>query len=158
MMKANPQFCHRCGLAPAVLKGFPSPDELQASAREEDMGHDRDAAGNPSVWIRVRPSQITFLCAGCAIGFVDECDGRGVQQIPVEPRAVPHSRRLFALGLSVRLLGVALIWAGDGSAAWWRKAVVVLGVTLSIGGIAVLRYLLLAGPLGRLGARWRPRP
>jgi len=30
-------------------------------------------------------------------------------------------------------------------------------VALSIGGIAVLRYLLLAGPLSRLGARWRAR-
>ena len=70
---------------------------------------------------------------------------------------MPHSRRLFALGLGVRLLGLALIWAGDGSAAWWRKAVVVLGVALSVGGIVVLRYLLLAGPLGRLQKRWRAR-
>jgi hypothetical protein len=58
----------------------------------------------------------------------------------------------------VRLLGLVLIWAGDGSPATWRKAVVVLGVILSVGGIAVLRYLLLAGPLGRLGARRRARP
>jgi hypothetical protein len=67
------------------------------------------------------------------------------------------ARRLFALGLGVRLIGLALIWAGDGSAALWRKALVVLGVVLSIGGIAVLRYLLLSGPLTRLGARWRAR-
>jgi hypothetical protein len=63
--------------------------------------------------------------------------------------------RLFALGLGVRLVGVALIWAGDGSPALWRKALVVVGVVLSVGGIAVLRYLLLAGPLSRLSARWR---
>ena len=68
-----------------------------------------------------------------------------------------RARRLFALGLGVRSIGLALIWAGDGSAALWRKALVVLGVALSIGGIAVLRYLLLAGPLTRLGARWRAR-
>jgi hypothetical protein len=70
----------------------------------------------------------------------------------------PTQRRpwhLFALGLGVRLAGVALIWAGDGSPAPWRKALVVVGVALSIGGIAVLRYLLLAGPLSRLSARWR---
>ena len=80
---------------------------------------------------------------------------------------VPHPRRdtttrnrsrgLFVVGLGVRLLGLGLIWAADGSPAWWRKALVVLGVVLSIGGIAVLRYLLLAGPLSRLGARWRAR-
>jgi hypothetical protein len=71
------------------------------------------------------------------------------------PRTRP--RRLFVVGIGVRLLGLGLIWAADGSAAWWRKALVVLGVVLSIGGIAVLRYLLLAGPLSRLGARWRAR-
>ena len=86
-----------------------------------------------------------------------------------EPRILPmpdprrdttirtRPRRLFVVGLFVRLVGLGLIWAGDGSAAWWRKALVVLGVALSIGGIAVLRYLLLAGPLSRLGARWRAR-
>ena len=67
------------------------------------------------------------------------------------------SRRLFALGIGVRLLGLALIWAGNGSVALWRKAVVILGVALCIGGIAILRYLLLAGPLSRLSARWRAR-
>ena len=66
-----------------------------------------------------------------------------------------NARRLFALGLGVRLAGLALIWAGDGSTARWRQALVVLGVVLSVGGIAVLRYLLLSGPLSRLGARWR---
>ena len=66
-----------------------------------------------------------------------------------------RSRRLFVVGLGVRLVGLVLIWAGDGSAAWWRKVLVVIGVVLSIGGIAVLRYLLLAGPLSRLGARLR---
>ena len=69
----------------------------------------------------------------------------------------PGARRLFALGLGVRLVGLALIWAGDGSGARWRQAMVVVGVVLSIGGIAVLRYLLLSGPLTRLGARWRAR-
>jgi hypothetical protein len=68
-----------------------------------------------------------------------------------------RARRLFVVGLLVRLIGLGLIWAADGSAAWWRKAPVVLGVALSIGGIAVLRYLLLAGPLSRLGVRWRAR-
>ena len=67
----------------------------------------------------------------------------------------PRARRLFALGLGVRLTGLALIWAGDESTVRWRQALVVLGVVLSVGGIAVLRYLLLSGPLGRLEARWR---
>lgn len=57
----------------------------------------------------------------------------------------------FLLGLGVRLLGVVLIWWGDGSDTLFRKIVVVTGVILSIGGIAVLRYLLIAG------SRIRPR-
>ena len=78
----------------------------------------------------------------------DRCGGRDSRT---------RSRRLFVVGLFVRLVGLGLIWAADGSPAWWRKALVVLGVALSIGGIAMLRYLLLAGPLSRLGARWRAR-
>lgn len=52
---------------------------------------------------------------------------------------------IFALGLSVRLLGVLFIWLGDGHDQWWRKALVVLGVVLSIGGIGVLKFLLVKG-------------
>jgi hypothetical protein len=40
---------------------------------------------------------------------------------------------------------LALIWMGDGSTSVFRKALVVLGVALSVGGIAMLRYLLLQG-------------
>lgn len=53
--------------------------------------------------------------------------------------------RTFGLGLLVRLCGALLIWLGDGSPSMFRKSVVVLGVILSVGGIAVLRYLLVAG-------------
>jgi hypothetical protein len=53
--------------------------------------------------------------------------------------------RMFGSGLAVRLLGLLLIWVGDGSPGVFRKAMVVLGVVLSIGGIAVLRYLLISG-------------
>ena len=53
--------------------------------------------------------------------------------------------RRFGLGLAVRLFGLVLIWLGDGSPSVFRKALVVLGVVLSIGGIAVLRYLLISG-------------
>jgi hypothetical protein len=74
--------------------------------------------------------------------------------VPAES-PTPRARRLFALGLGVRLLGLGLIWAGDGSPATWRKGVVVLGVLLSVGGIAVLRYLLLAPLFARWGARRR---
>jgi hypothetical protein len=47
--------------------------------------------------------------------------------------------KMFGVGLAVRLLGVALIWLGDGSNSIFRKAVVVLGLILSIGGITVTR-------------------
>jgi hypothetical protein len=53
-----------------------------------------------------------------------------------------RGRRLFAIGLGVRLLGVLLIWLGDGSSLLWRKAVVAVGIVLTVGGIGVLRYLL----------------
>ena len=72
--------------------------------------------------------------------------------MPTADPPVTRTRRLFALGLGVRLIGVGLIWAGDGSPATWRKGVVVLGVLISVGGIAVLRYLLLAPLFARLGA------
>jgi hypothetical protein len=58
--------------------------------------------------------------------------------------------RAFGVGLGVRLAGLGLIWAGDGSDAWHRKALVVVGVALSVGGIAVLRVLLLAPLLSKL--------
>ena len=75
--------------------------------------------------------------------------------MPAAEPPVPRTRRLFAIGLGVRLLGVGLIWAGDGSPATWRKGVVVLGVLLSVGGIAVLRYLLLVPLFARWGVRRR---
>jgi hypothetical protein len=51
----------------------------------------------------------------------------------------------FGVGLAVRLLGVLLLWLGDGSDSAWRKGLVVIGLVLSIGGIGVLRYLLVSG-------------
>jgi hypothetical protein len=48
-------------------------------------------------------------------------------------------------GLAVRLFGLFLIWIGDGSDSLPRKTLVIVGVVLSIGGIAVLRYLLVPG-------------
>ena len=76
----------------------------------------------------------------------------------IEPTVMPdlaivaaHARRdrrkkwrTFGVGLGVILLGLALIWLGDGSSSIPRKAVVVLGVILSVGGIAVLRFLLIS--------------
>ena len=45
---------------------------------------------------------------------------------------------MFSFGLGVRLLGLALLWMGDGSSLWWRKAMVIAGVVLSIGGITAV--------------------
>lgn len=53
--------------------------------------------------------------------------------------------KLFGIGLAVRLLGVFFIWLGDGHESVFRKGLVVLGLILSIGGIGVLRYLLISG-------------
>jgi hypothetical protein len=61
--------------------------------------------------------------------------------------------KVFLVGLSVRLFGVGLIWLGDGHDSLFRKALVVAGVVLLIGGTAVLRYLLLTDPLTRAWAR-----
>ena len=58
--------------------------------------------------------------------------------------------KTFGVGLAVRLVGLALIWLGDGSDHWVRKAIVVLGVVLFVGGIVVLRYLLLAPLLSKI--------
>ncbi len=61
--------------------------------------------------------------------------------------------KTFTIGLAIRLLGVALIILGDGHHSWPRKAMVIIGVALTVGGITVLRYLLLAEPLSRLTKR-----
>ena len=53
--------------------------------------------------------------------------------------------RLFGAGLAVRLIGVALLWLGDGHDSWFRKGLVVVGLILSIGGIGILRFLLISG-------------
>lgn len=57
----------------------------------------------------------------------------------------PRKWKLFGLGLAVRLVGVLLIWLGDGHDTVFRKGLVVLGFILSIGGIGVLRYLIISG-------------
>ncbi len=53
--------------------------------------------------------------------------------------------RLFGIGLAVRLVGVAMLWLGNGHESWFRKGLVVVGLILSIGGIAILRFLLISG-------------
>jgi hypothetical protein len=63
--------------------------------------------------------------------------------------------KVFLVGSSVRLFGVGLIWLGDGRDSLFRKALVVAGVVLLIGGTAVLRYLLLSDPLTRASARFK---
>ncbi len=53
--------------------------------------------------------------------------------------------QLFGIGLAIRLIGVLLLWLGNGHDSMFHKGLVVLGVILSIGGITVLRYLLFLG-------------
>jgi hypothetical protein len=67
---------------------------------------------------------------------------------PVDSSVIPPRQRklrIFLFGLGVRLVGLLLIWLGDGSSSIFRKSVVVLGVILSVGGIGVLKYLLNSG-------------
>ena len=67
--------------------------------------------------------------------------------LPGQVRAIEKQRKWkwFVIGLTVRLFGVLLIWLGDGHDSLFRKGLVVLGLILSIGGIGVLRYLLISG-------------
>lgn len=67
------------------------------------------------------------------------------------------SMKTLLIGLGIRLVGLGLIWVGDGSDNLFRKLLVVLGVVLTVGGIAVLRYLLLAKPLAQAEAAIRRR-
>lgn len=60
----------------------------------------------------------------------------------------------FVVGLLIRLGGLALIALGNGHDNVWAKASVVVGVVISITGIAVLRFLLFQPLLGKL---WRRR-
>ena len=64
---------------------------------------------------------------------------------PVPSNEKRRKWKLFGTGLAVRLMGVLLIWLGDGHGSLFRKGLVVLGLILSIGGIGVLRYLLISG-------------
>jgi hypothetical protein len=56
----------------------------------------------------------------------------------------------FWAGLAVRFAGLGMIWIGDGHNRPFRKGLVIAGVVLSVGGITILRYLLLAPLLSRL--------
>ena len=64
---------------------------------------------------------------------------------PVPSTEKRRKWRLFGVGLAVRLIGILLIWLGDGHDTVFRKGLVVLGLILSIGGIGLLRYLLISG-------------
>ena len=78
----------------------------------------------------------------CWAGSVGGMELSACQVAAVEKR---RKWKWFGIGLAVRLAGLVLIWVGDGSESLFRKAVVVLGVILSIGGIGVLKYLLISG-------------
>ena len=72
-------------------------------------------------------------------------DQMGAIPCPVPGTEKRRKRRLFGIGLAVRLIGVLLLWLGNGHDSVFRKGLVVLGLILSIGGIGVLRYLLISG-------------
>ena len=80
----------------------------------------------------------------CGIGSLG---GTHMETTTCDPAGTKKSRnwKLFSIGLGVRLIGVLLIWLGNGYDSVFRKGLVVLGVILSVGGIGVLRYLLISG-------------
>ena len=61
--------------------------------------------------------------------------------------------KTFALGLGVRLAGVAFIALGDGHDNPWAKALVIAGVVVTVTGMGFLRFLLFQPLLSRI----RPR-
>ena len=63
--------------------------------------------------------------------------------------------KVVALGIAVRLFGGALIFLGDGHSSLWSKALVVVGVIISVTGIGILRYLLLSPFLSSVSAKIR---
>ena len=79
-----PPLCSRCGTRRASLKGYPSRDELQATAEAGDTGHSRDAAGNVSYWIRIRPEQVSLLCSTCGAVYEGEVEGRVMRPLSPE--------------------------------------------------------------------------
>jgi hypothetical protein len=58
--------------------------------------------------------------------------------------------RMFATGIIVRLAGVVLIVLGDGHNSLWAKALVVLGVIVTVTGMGILRYLLFSPLLSKV--------
>ncbi len=66
--------------------------------------------------------------------------------------------RLFSIGLVVRLLGVVFLWLGNGHDSYFRKGLVVVGIVLSIGGIGVLRFLLISGFRKKKAPNQAPEP
>ena len=77
---------------------------------------------------------------GVSRGLQSQEEDAGCRRVQNQKR-----RRLFGVGLAVRLIGVALLWLGDGHDHWFRKGLVVVGLVLSIGGIGILRFLLISG-------------
>ena len=63
--------------------------------------------------------------------------------------------QVIACGIAVRLFGGGLIFVGDGHTSLWSKALVILGVILSVSGIGILRFLLLSPLFDKMGAKIR---
>jgi len=61
--------------------------------------------------------------------------------------------KAVAVGIIVRLFGGILILLGDGHTSLWSKALVIVGVIISVTGIGVLRYLLLQPFFNKLGSK-----
>jgi hypothetical protein len=78
-----------------------------------------------------------------------------VQEIKVENSTSDQHKKLkaVAVGITVRLFGGVLILLGDGHTSLWSKALVIVGVIISVTGIGILRYLLLQPFFSKLGSK-----
>ena len=66
--------------------------------------------------------------------------------------------KLVVVGIAVRLVGLVLIFLGDGHESLLAKAVVIFGVIISITGIGILRYLLFSPFLSKVGSKIKGSP
>lgn len=84
-----------------------------------------------------------------------EIKGHEVEKSPSDR----HKKlKVVVVGIVVRLVGLVLIFLGDGHESLWAKALVIVGVIISVTGIGILRYLLLSPMFRKVGTKIKSSP